>query len=74
MDRPLMTVVEGEGKSVEELEESFLNEVCDLAERWIMTLPASSRWYATCVLWRGLSCRMLGRLEPEAPSALQSLR
>lgn len=69
MQRPLMTVMEGEGKTTEELEEGFLIEVLQLAERWISQLPSSSRFYGTCVLWQGLARRGLGRREQARPLA-----
>ena len=50
-DRPLLVAVEDGNEtveSVEELEADCAAELCDLTERWLTRLPASSAWRRTC--------------------------
>lgn len=63
MDRPLLVAMDGRGLTDEELEAGFLEEALELTERWATRLPASSRWSPTCVLWRQIARRGLGRRE-----------
>jgi hypothetical protein len=44
VQEPLLVLVEGEGRSLEEIEAGFLAEAVEFTDRWISVLPASSRW------------------------------
>ena len=69
MTRPSLVAVEGEGESVEELERSCARELCDVTERWVAQLPATSAWRRTCAGLNAacaafLGARSLRRIRP----------
>lgn len=60
--RPLMAVVQADqpGESVEALEHSCAEELCEVAERWVSRLPATSSWRKTCVMLGAACSAFLG--------------